>query len=217
MSLMQISQKKIKRRFLGLILGLSCLIGLYGCSKKTVVEEVVEEVVIEETIVEDIEINEDLFNVKNITLNDTALYRVINDELIEVGNVNANVNLDMSDITHLNYLNIKDTDLYVNTKDLQVSERWYEKRNHLVPYNMNIKTKSSYTLYDVKGNPLMTINSEDEYPLYVIEDDKYGILFQNEIVYMDKDNVNSMYENLNSDIEMGNELAVLMYHFYITI
>ena len=102
MSLMQISQKKIKRRFLGLILGLSCLIGLYGCSKKTVVEEVVEEVVIEETIVEDIEINEDLFNVKNITLNDTALYRVINDELIEVGNVNANVNLDMSDITHLN-------------------------------------------------------------------------------------------------------------------
>ena len=186
MSLMQISQKKIKRRFLGLILGLSCLIGLYGCSKKTVVEEVVEEVVIEETIVEDIEINEDLFNVKNITLNDTALYRVINDELIEVGNVNANVNLDMSDITHLNYLNIKDTDLYVNTKDLQVSERWYEKRNHLVPYNMNIKTKSSYTLYDVKGNPLMTINSEDEYPLYVIEDDKYGILFQNEIVYMIK-------------------------------
>ena len=214
MSLMQISQKKIKRRFLGLILGLSCLIGLYGCSKKTVVEEVVEEVVIEETIVEDIEINEDLFNVKNITLNDTALYRVINDELIEVGNVNANVNLDMSDITHLNYLNIKDTDLYVNTKDLQVSERWYEKRNHLVPYNMNIKTNSSYTLYDVKGNPLMTINSEDEYPLYVIEDDKYGILFQNEIVYMDKDNVNSMYENLNSDIEMGNELAVLMYHFF---
>ena len=63
----------------------------------------------------------------------------------------------------------------------------------------------------------MTINSEDEYPLYVIEDDKYGILFQNEIVYMDKDNVNSMYENLNSDIEMGNELAVLMHYFMMNL
>ena len=212
---MQILQKRTNRKILGLILGLSCLISIVGCSKKTVVEDINEETPIVSNV--DLnEINKELFNKKNIVLNDTPIYRISDNNIVEVGIIKANVNLDMSDLYYSSYLNIKDTDLYVDVNSLKLSDRWYEKRNHLIAYNKNIKTNSNYTLYDVKGNALLSINSEDDYPLYVMGDDSnmYGVLFQNEIVYISKNDISNIYDNQNSNDVTSNDLSVLMYHFF---
>ncbi|NLC96097.1 MAG: polysaccharide deacetylase family protein [Erysipelotrichaceae bacterium] len=210
---MQTLQKRTKRLFLGLILGLSCLI---GCSSETVNKDDFEN--IEKPIYMDdsYEINTDLLNVKTTTTDETSLYRVINNELVDVGKVNENIDLDMSDIIFSNCINIKDTDLYVNSDNLKLSDRWYEKRNNLIPYNQNLQTTSMYSLYDFKGNLLFNINSQDDYPIYVLGDDinRYGILFQNEILYIDSKDIINIYENNNSNELIAKEIPVLMYHFF---
>ena len=206
------SKKKNSKKFLGFFLGLSCLLVLTSCKKETAAVEKIEPT----SVAEVINIDQKLLNVKDITINDTKLYRLTDNKLVEVGTVIKGVNLDMSDLVNSNKINIKDTNLYVDANDLQVSDRWYEKRNHLIPFNTNLKTNSTYTLYDVKGNALMKIDSVDEYMVYVLkgEDNKYGVSFQNEILYIDASDVSNVYDNKNTDEAYASNLAVLMYHFF---
>ncbi len=208
---MPTSRKKTKVKILGVLLGLSCFIA--GCDKPSVIVDSDLETI---NTIEEVEIDKNLLNVKVSPIQDSPVFRIINNELVEVGIVKENTHLDLSDEVFKDSIRIKDSDLYVQADNLKISERWYEKRNHLIPFNQNIKTANPYNLYDGKGNLVLTIRSNDDYQLYILknDDNRYGISFQNEILYIDDTDVESIYDNLNSDVAKGESLAVLMYHFF---
>lgn len=202
------SRKKTKLKFLGVILGLSCFI--IGCSKQISVNE---NKTIENEV---INVDSALLNNKVTPKTDSKIYKLENNSIIEVGTVKTNSNLDLSDETYKNFIKLKNSNLYVDSNDILKSDRWYEKRNNLIPFNKNIKTKNVHSLYDEKNNLVITLNYSTDYPVYILENDNqmYGIDFQNEILYIRKDEIETMYDSNNSNQDVGNTISVLMYHFF---
>ena len=186
---------------------------LNSCSRQ---EKQIENEVSTPVVNEEVSIDESLFNIKVNPVSESSLYKIINDEFVEVGIAYPGFNIDLGNEGFQDYIKVKDSDYYINVSDIAKSERWYEKRNNLIAFNQNIKTKENYGLYDIKGNLVAKMLVGDEYPIYIQknDDNRYGVLFQNEILYINESEVDSIYDNQNTAAEYGDEISVLMYHFF---
>ncbi len=145
--------------------------------------------------------------------NDTSLYDASNRI---VGTVLKGSYLDI-DSTNNNLLSVKDTEYSIDGKDVTESNRWFKNTNHLVPFNEELSTTDSYSLQDVKGNTVITFNESSTYTIYVkpsIDDDRYGVLFQNAIYYIASNDVNETHAIDGSTPELSSSIPVLMYHFF---
>ena len=137
-----------------------------------------------------------------------------------VGKINKDVELNLvdSDITKdTKYFEIADfSDKYIYWEDvskidnLNISKR-YQK---YIPFNKNIKTKDKVTFYNKEGNYLYTLDKSYDLVVYVMDDDRYGVEFNNGLVYVLKDDVSSEYDNHNTDSSNSSGVAVLNYHFF---
>ena len=104
------------------------------------------------------------------------------------------------------YIKYDDVD---KTEEITKSDR-YKK---YIPYNQNVKTEKETTFYDEKGNFIYTISKPIDSPVIVKEKEYYGVEFDNQILYVKKDDVN-LYDHHNTDKKNTNGAAVLNYHFF---
>lgn len=210
---MQTSKKRISIKLLGLLLGLSCFIT--ACKKEEIKEEVKEDPIINEVE----EANLEFLDGKVVANTKIDLFELNDDKLEKIGSIDPKFRIDLSDKVYKKYINIKDTNYYIETNNISLSDSWHQKTNHLIPFNKNLKTKDNYKVYDSKNNLLIEFNKSSSYPIYILENDdyKYGVLFQNEMVYIDKNDIESIYDNTNSNEAVGDDIAVLMYHFFYSL
>ncbi len=153
------------------------------------------------------------YDTKIETSIDTNLY---DDSFNMIGTIKANTYLDVAEGKD-NLLSIKDTNYYVDGKDVQASNRWFKNTNHLVAYQQTLTTNDSYSLLDVNGNTVIEFNESSTYTIYVLpstDDDRYGVLFQNAIYYISSNDVKEINETNGETQELSTAIPVLMYHFF---
>ena len=109
------------------------------------------------------------------TLSEKKLYVVENDEIKEIGSVNQDVILKLEKDDNLDngYFKIKDSDYYIDYKDIEASDEEVVDLSwkNYIPFNESIRTTDTTNLY-LDSNLFYSFNTGMELPI-VIKEDEY--------------------------------------------
>ena len=149
----------------------------------------------------------------------TNLYNSDNEE---VGTISNNVELTLLKETiseNTKYFKIKtfDNDYYIKYQDVDKIDKLSETNERYKKYivfNENIITNDKTSFYDENDKLLYTLNKSFDFPIIIKEDDKYGIEFENRLLYIKKDNVKEIHANNNTEEKNSSGIAVLNYHAF---
>jgi len=152
------------------------------------------------------------------TNKETDLYKKDNDKYIKSGKINKDVNILLNniDITfETEYFYIKDLDLYIKYEDVEEIDEFKKSDRYkkYVQFNKNITTKSKTSFYDIDGNYLYTLNKSFDFSVIVMDDERYGVEFNNELLFINKSDVDSVYDSNNTDLKNKSRIKTLTYHF----
>ncbi|MBR2809248.1 MAG: polysaccharide deacetylase family protein [Erysipelotrichaceae bacterium] len=168
-----------------------------------------------EVVPEEIIDYSEFFGRKMKVIDDSDLFVFDGDKMTACGTALKN-SLWNVDSQQGNYLHIADSLFYIRGEAVEKSDRYYPNRNHLLPWNQNVVTNETYEIQDLKGRVVMSINSSDEYPLFVLdsEDDaRYGVEINNMLYYIPKDQA-ILKDADNGTSAVASDLPVMMYHFF---
>lgn len=158
------------------------------------------------------------YNEYVITTKDTNLYKKDNNKYVEVGNISKDIKLTLNN-TDINidtkYFLVKDLDMYVSYKDVKPIDEYkidYTYENYIY-FNKNITTKETTSFYDFDGNLIYKINNSFDFKILVMDDDRYGVVYNKQLLYVNKEDVEKVYDNHNTDEVGKNRIRTLTYHF----
>lgn len=170
------------------------------------------------------EINRTINNITNHynkyvkTINDAKIYEFINEEYIESGLIKKDVELNLSEITideNTKYFHVKDLNYYIEFNNVApidtIKENSTHYKNYIV-FNENIITKEVTNFYDETGH-LYTINKSFNLPIIIKDKEVYYVEHLNKLVYIKKEDVEKIVENLNTSEKTRNNIRTLAYHF----
>lgn len=165
-------------------------------------------------IVENIKKN---YNQYVVTNKESILYKKDNNEYIVYGKVNKNVSLELEDIKvtdKTKYFKVKGLDLYLSYQDVEKTEKFTndDRYKNYIPFNNNIITKNPTTFYDENDSYLYTINQSFDFKVIIKDDNRYGIEYNNQLLYIHQDNIEKTYDN-NNNSSNKSKIKTLTYHF----
>lgn len=151
-----------------------------------------------------------------ITLNDIKIYSLENSNYVESGIIGKNVELSLENSTN-EYFKIKDFDnYYIKYNDIEAitTKKTYNDRyKQYILFNYNVETKDNTIFYDENNNMVYTFNVGYSLPLIIKEEDKYGVEFNNRLLYIKKEN-STLIEHHNTDLHNSSGVGVLNYHAF---
>lgn len=151
-----------------------------------------------------------------VTTKETGLYKKNKNDYKKVGKINKDVKLILSDSSNTKekYYQIDGLEYYVSNKDIKAIKEFIndERYKKYVPFNKNVKTNSSVVFYDENDNYIYSIDETLEFKILVMEEDKYGVEYNNRLVYIKNDSVESVYDNDNG-MTNRDKIRTLTYHF----
>lgn len=149
-----------------------------------------------------------------ITLNKKILYKLEDDKLIKAGVININnyLSLEKDDFSKDGYFKIKNTSYYIDYKDIKEENIKEEKNTYLnyIPFNESVKVNNPLFYLDDKVR--FSLLGEFDYSVLVKEKSYYGVLVNNKLYYLKKDDC-SLYKNKNTNLKTTSGVPVLVYHF----
>ena len=157
------------------------------------------------------------YNLYVKTNKETDLYKKETDNYIKSGKINKDVNILLSEINidyNTKYFHIKDLDLYIKYEDVGKTDEFIkdDRFKNYIYFNKNITTKSSTSFYDIENNYLYTLNESYDFSVLVIDEDRYGIVFNDELLFVKKDDVEKIYDSNNTDLKNKTRIRTLTYH-----
>lgn len=158
------------------------------------------------------------YNEYVITNKETKLYKKENDKYIENGKINKSIKLNLADLkisTDTKYFYINELDSYIYFEDLEKIEE-YKKSDRYKKYiyfNENITTNNITSFYDKDDKLLYTLNKSFDFMVLVKDTDRYGVIFNDELVYIHNYDVKEIYDNKNTDLTNKSRIRTLTYHF----
>ncbi len=152
------------------------------------------------------------------TNKDATLYKKINsnyqvsgilykDNVISVEKEEVNENTK--------YFHNKDLDVYISYTDVDpnngevVKDDRYKK---YIPFNENIITNNEYIIYHNDDKKYYKLTESSEYPIIIKMSDKYYFEYQDELVYVMKDDVKETKKAENTKLTPVSKVPVLNYH-----
>lgn len=152
-----------------------------------------------------------------IVVKETELYKKDDNKYNKVGKINKDVKLILSDDkenSKTKYYKIDGIDYYINSKDVKsVGEFEIDSRyKNYIPFNKNIKTSSPTVFYDENDNYIYQVDESIDFKVLVMDEDKYGVEYNNSLVYIHSDSVESIYDNDNGETNKD-KIRTLTYHF----
>ncbi len=156
----------------------------------------------------------DYYSTSIVTLNKKVLYKRENEEFVKSGVVNSSIylSLEEDEFSKDGYFRIKNTSYYIDYKNIKKEELKEEKTTYLnyIPFNENVKVTNPKFYLDEKI--VFSILGEYEYQVLVKEKSYYGVLVNNKLYYLKKEDC-SFYKNKNTNLKATNGVAVLVYHY----
>lgn len=132
---------------------------------------------------------------------------------------NSSISLeDISIDKNTKYFKIKDfEDTYIKYDDVEVIDSLpiidtrYKK---YIVFNQNVVTNDKTTFYDNADNKVYEFYKSFDLPIIIKENDKYGVEFNNRLLYIKKYDVNEIKDNYNTDLNNSSGVGVLNYHAF---
>lgn len=208
MSLMQSLKKRtnLRPQFLVLALGFVCLLSLLsGCSEKIDVSAHYGEFVQSEeelTIYERVEGDEEAYAI------------IAKAPAHSILSLAEEAKQDMQQ----SYFQLKDAKYYIEAEKVQpTSEQPNDPSmpSYYLPFAQELVTQDSYTLYDDGGAVAAQVLHANTYPIYIKEEDAYGVCIDEQLFYIKQQDVKDIQDKEIEAEEIAKEIPVLMYHeFY---
>ena len=89
-----------------------------------------------------------------------------------------------------------------------------QRYKNYILFNENIVNNDKTSFYDEAGNLLYTINNSYDLPIIIKDDDRYGVEFNNRLVFISQNDVKEIKQNNNTDKTNASGVGVLNYHFF---
>ena len=139
----------------------------------------------------------------------------------EIGLIGKDVELNLDEIeitSDTKYFKIKDFDdeYYVKYQDVDKIDAltlYSDRYKSYILFNENIVTNDKISFYDENNNLVYTFNKSFDLPIIIKDDNRYGIEFNNRLLYVKKDEIKETKENNNTELKNANGVPVLNYHF----
>ncbi len=152
------------------------------------------------------------------TNKEAKLYDKNGNELGEIGN-GVELTLVESKITKdTKYFEISDFEgYYIKWEDVDVIEELSSVDNrykNYIVFNENIVTNDITSFYDKEDNLIYKLNESFDLPIIIKDDDRYGVEFNNRLLYIKKDEVVDVKDNHNTDLHNASGVGVLNYHAF---
>lgn len=154
----------------------------------------------------------------SITTKETKLYKKEQDRFKENGSINKNIPVVLEENDNITvdtkYFYIADLDSYIYYQDVAEGSKLdkNDRYKNYIYFNNNITTKAITKFYDKDGNYLYTLNKSFDFKVLVKDNDKYGIVFNDELLYIKSEDVEKIYE-ANNNQSNKNKVKTLTYHF----
>lgn len=161
------------------------------------------------------------YNEYVITNKETDIYTLQNSKYIKSGKIGEKqeITLESKVITHNDkYFKIKnfEQEYYIYYQDVdtikELSIPDTRHKNYIV-YNKNIITKAITNFYDENDTLVYSLQSSYNLPIIINKEDKYGVEYNNKLLYVKTDDVISVKENNNTKETNSKGVPVLNYHF----
>ena len=152
-----------------------------------------------------------------VTKKEADLYKKDGKKYTIIGKINKNVKLVLEDSKNKSkskYHKIDGIDYYIYYKDVKSTKEFVynDRYKKYVPFNTNIKTTNNITLYDEEDNYIYKIDEAMDFKVLVMDEDKYGVEYNNGLVYIKNDSIESVYDNDNG-MTNKDKIRTLTYHF----
>ena len=151
-----------------------------------------------------------------LTLKKKVLYKTENDKLVPCGILNQQISLKLErdKWAKEGYFKIKNSNYYINYQDLKESS--FIVQNNLktyqnyIPFNQSVVvTNPNFYLND---KVIFELLGDFKFPILIKENNYYGIIFNEKLYYLKKDEVKVIEEN-NTNLKYTKGIAVLTYHY----
>jgi len=169
----------------------------------------------EEKLLEEIQSN---YNNYVITVNESKLY-VFDGEYKEIGSIAKDIVVALAEqeLSHnTEYFKIVslDEEYYISYQDVMKTENIEKDKRYLnyIPFNKQITTNNITNFY-LNDNKIYTINKSFTFPVYIMDGDKYYIEYDNQLMYVLKEDIKEITDKNNSDKPKAAEIATILYHF----
>ena len=113
------------------------------------------------------------------------------------------------------YFHNEDLDVYIEYIDVDPNKEEVVKDNRYkkyIPFNENIITNDKYIMYHNDDTKYYKMSESGEYPIIIKMDDKYYFEYQDELVYVMKDDVKETKKAENTKDTPVSSVPVLNYH-----
>ena len=139
----------------------------------------------------------------------------------EIGLIGKDVELNLDEIeitSDTKYFKIKDFDdeYYVKYQDVDKIDAltlYSDRYKSYILFNENVVTNDNISFYDENNNLVYTFNKSFDLPIIIKDDNRYGIEFNNRLLYVKKDEIKKTKENNNTELKNANGVPILNYHF----
>lgn len=113
------------------------------------------------------------------------------------------------------YFQLKDTDYYILADHvIPYSSDTRKREVPYIPFNETLITKEDYHILDREHKEIAAIHKRGEYPIYMKDTERYGILIQHQLVYIAKQDVASVKKEVHSKEKTAVSIPVFMYHYF---
>lgn len=144
-----------------------------------------------------------------------------NEKEEEIGKIGKDVELTLNNINidkDTKYFSIKDIDgYYIKYIDVDKIDKLTDidqRYKEYIPFNQNIVTNDITNFYDESGNLIYSLKKEFSLPIIIKDTDKYGVEYNNRLLYINKDDIKEIIDNHNTDKNNSSGIAVLNYHAF---
>ena len=144
-----------------------------------------------------------------------------NEKEEEIGKIGKDVELTLNNINidkDTKYFSIKDIDgYYIKYIDVDKIDKLTDidqRYKEYIPFNQNIVTNDITNFYDESGNLIYSLKKEFSLPIIIKDTDKYGVEYNNRLLYVNKDDIKEIIDNHNTDKNNSSGIAVLNYHAF---
>lgn len=146
------------------------------------------------------------------------IYEKNNNKYNKVGTIQKNVNLEFLELDD-SYLKINgfDKEYYIdieNVLEIDSIESNDDRYKNYILFNKNVVTNDKTSFYDEDGILLYTINYSYDLPIIINDDDRYGVEYNDCLLFISKDDVKEVKSNSNTDKSNSSGVGVLNYHFF---
>ncbi len=162
------------------------------------------------------------YNQYVVTNKEARIYELNNNSYNEVGVISKNIELELLDInidenTKYFQINMEELKYYIYYEDVDVTNNITSVSNrykNYIVFNKSIITNDITNFYDENNNLVYKLSKSYTLPIIIMDNDKYGVEFNNRLLYIKVEDVKEVIDSNNTDLSNSSGVGVLNYHAF---